>query len=251
MAHAQFGGIVTDIVAEAQTTETAIQSTAAVAKQIQQYQMQVLQYQNMLQNTLSPATNLYRQTTSDISGVQSALDGVTRLVPVGQSVSQYLSQFTRPGGVTSSTDFCATAGLCTPQQFAAAQAAQGAAAQARDAALVAGGQTQMASYQSQAQDLQNIGQAAQGATGQMQALGYGNQIAAVGAGAQLSIASQMAQRTAQEAADRLAAQNAAAQEAAGSKSATDAAVNNLTTFYGPAPTGTYGQMAAGLPTLTK
>jgi P-type conjugative transfer protein TrbJ len=251
MAHAQFGGIVTDIVAEAQTTETAIQTTASVAKQIQQYETQVQQYQNMLQNTAAPLTNLYRQTTSDISGVQGALDGVTRLVPVGQSLTQYLSQFSSGGGVTSSTDFCATAGLCTPQQFAAAQAAQGAAAQARDAALVAGGQTQLASLQSQATDLQNIGQAAQGATGQVQALGYGNQIAAVGAGANLQVASILTQRMQQEAADRLAAQQAAAQRAAGDTAATTATVDALPAFYGPPPTGTYGQMAAGLPTLSQ
>ena len=246
IAQAQF--TVTDIVADAQTTETAIQSTAAVAKQIQQYEMQVQQYQNMLQNTAAPLTNLYRQTSSDISGAQSALDGVTRLVPTGQSVTQYLSRFTS-GGISSSTDFCATEGLCTPQQFGAAQAAQGAAAQARDAALVAGGQTQLASLQSQATDLQTIGQAAQGATGQMQALGYSNQIATVGASADLQVASLLTQRMQQEAADRLAAKQALAQSASENAAAGQAAIDNLSTFYGPAPTGSYGQMAAGLPTL--
>jgi P-type conjugative transfer protein TrbJ len=249
LARAQF--TVTDIIADAQTTETAIQSAAGVAKQVQQYEMQVQQYQNMVQNTVSPVTNIYRQVTGDINGAQSALDGVTRLVPVGQSVTQYLSQFTSGGGITSSTDFCATQGLCTPTQFAAAQAAQAAASQARDAALVSGGQTQLASLQSQATDLQIIGQAAQGATGQMQALGYNNQIAAVGAGANLQVASLLTQRMQQEAADRLAAQQAAAQRAAASKTATQGVVDNLTTFYGPAPTGTYGQMAAGLPTLSQ
>jgi P-type conjugative transfer protein TrbJ len=251
MAHAQFGGIVTDIVAEAQTTETAIQTTASVAKQIQQYQTQVLQYQNMVQNTVAPVTNLYRQTTADISGAQNLLDGVTRLVPAGQSVTQYLSQFTGGGGLTASTDFCATGGLCAPQQFAAAQAAQGAAAQARDAALVAGSQTQLASLQSQATDLQSIGQASQGATGQMQALGYSNQIAAINAAASLQIASKLTQQTAQEAADRLAAQQAAAKESAAMAADSQTALSNMTTFYGPAPTGTYGQMAAGLPTLSQ
>jgi P-type conjugative transfer protein TrbJ len=249
LARAQF--TVTDIVADAQTTETAIQSATAVAKQVQQYELQAQQYQNMLQNTAAPVTNIYRQTTADIGGAQSALDGVTRLVPVGQSLTQYLSQFTSGGGVSLSTDFCATRGLCTPEQFAAAQAAQGAAAQARDAALVAGGQTQLASFQSQAQDLQNIGQAAQGATGQMQALGYGNQIATVAAGANLQIASQMTQRTAQEAADRLAAQQALARAPAANAAAGQASIDNLSSFYGPAPTGTYGQMAAGLPTISQ
>jgi len=250
LAHAQFGlSVVTDITTEAQTTETAIQSAVAVAKQVQQYELQVQQYQNMVANTVAPVTNLYRQTTSDISGAQSALDGVTRLVPVGQSVTQYLSQFTSGGGLTSSTDFCATRGLCTPTQFAAAQAAQAAAAQARDAALVSGSQTQLASLQSQATDLQSIGQAAQGSTGQLQALGYSNQIGAVGAGADLQIASILTQRTQQEATDRLAAQQAAAQRASADTAATTATVNALPTLYGPAPTGTYGQMAAGLPTL--
>lgn len=251
MAHAQFGlTVVTDITTEAQTTETAIQSAVAVAKQVQQYELQVQQYQNMLANTAAPLTNLYRQTTTDISGAQSALDGVTRLMPAGQSVTQYLSRFTS-GGVSSSTDFCATQGLCTPQQFAAAQAAQGAAAQARDAALVSGAETELASIQSQATDLQNVGQAAQGVTGQMQALGYSNQIAAINADGTLRMASYAARARQQEAADRLAAQQAAAQEAAATAAATQRALSNMTTFYGPAPTGTYGQMAAGLPTLDK
>lgn len=85
MARAQF--TVTDIVADAQTTETAIQTTASVAKQIQQYETQVQQYQNMVQNTAAPLTNIYRQVAGDITGAQSALDGVTRLVPGGQSVT--------------------------------------------------------------------------------------------------------------------------------------------------------------------
>ncbi len=181
--------------------------------------------------------------------MQSALDGVTRLVPTGQSVTQYLSRFTG-GGLSPSTDFCATAGLCTPQQFAAAQAAQAAAAQNRDAALVAGSQTQLAALQSQAGDLQTIGQAAQGATGQMQALGYNNQIATIGAGANLQIASTLTQQTAQAAADRLAVQQTHAQAAAATTAAGNDAVNGVASFYSPASTGTYGQMAAGLPTLT-
>ena len=247
VARAQF--TVTDIVADAQTTETAIQTTASVAKQIQQYETQVQQYQNMLQNTAAPLTNIYRQVTGDISGVQIALDGVSRLAPGGQSVTQYLAQFTSGVGVFSSTDFCATQGLCTPSQFAAAQAAQGAAAQARDAALVTGSQTQLASLQSQAADLQAIGQAARGATGQMQALGYGNQIGMVAAGADLQIASVLTQRMQQEAADRLVAQQALARTASANAAAGQAAVNDLSSFYGPPPSGTYGQMAAGLPTI--
>jgi P-type conjugative transfer protein TrbJ len=212
--------------------------------------MQVQQYQNMLQNTAAPLTNIYRQTTADISGAQSALDGVTRLLPAGQSVSQYLSRFTS-GGVSTSTDFCAMEGLCTPTQFAAAQAAQGAAAQARDAALIAGAQTQLAALQSQATDLQTIGQASQGATGQIQALGYSNQIATVGAGANLQVASLLTQKIQQEAADRLVAQRALAQTSSANAAAGQAAIDNLPSFYGPTPTGTYGQMAAGLPTLSQ
>lgn len=38
-----------------QTTISAMQNVAAVAKQIQQYETQLQQYQNMLQNTLAPA----------------------------------------------------------------------------------------------------------------------------------------------------------------------------------------------------
>jgi P-type conjugative transfer protein TrbJ len=246
MAQAQF--TVTDIVADAQTTETAIQSAAAVAKQVQQYELQAQQYQLMLQNAAAPLTNVYRQTTADVSGAQTLLDGVTRLVPSGQSVSQYLSQFTG-GGVSSSTDFCRAQGLCNSSQFAGAQAAQASAAQARDAALVSGAQTQLTALQSQASDLQSIGTASAGATGELQALGYSNQIGTVAAGANLQIASALTQQTQQQAADRLAAQQALAQSAAAETAADNSTVSALGGFYGPAPSGTYGQMAAGLPTI--
>ena len=238
MAQAQF--TVTDIVADAQTTETAIQSAAAVAKQVQQYETQVQQYQLMLQNAAAPSTNIYRQSTADVSGAQTLLDGVRRLVPSGQSVSQYLSQFAS-GEVSSSTDFCRAQGLCNSSQFAGAQA--------RDAALVSGAQTQLTALQSQASDLQSIGTASQGATGELQALGYGNQIGTVAAGANLQIASALTQQTQQQAADRLAAQQALAQSAAAETAADNSTVSALGSFYGPAPTGTYGQMAAGLPTI--
>lgn len=83
----------------------------------------------------------------------------------------------------------------------------------------------------------------------MQALGYGNQIGAVAAGADLQIASILTQRMQQDAVDRLAAQQALARTASANAAAGQAAVNDLSSFYGPAPRGTYGQMAAGLPTI--
>ena len=247
MAQAQM--TVTDIVADAQTTATAIQAAAAVTKQVQQYETQLQQFQLQQQNLASPTTNIYRQSTSDVSGAQTLLDGVTRLIPSGQSVNQYLAQFTSGGGVSSSTDFCGTQGLCNSSQFAAAQASQASASQARDAALVSGSQTQLTALQGQATDLQSIGSAAQGATGEVQALGYSNQINTVGAGADLQIASILTQQTQQQAADRLAAQQALDQTASANTTAGQTAVNNLSGFYGSAPTGTYGQMAAGLPTI--
>jgi P-type conjugative transfer protein TrbJ len=240
---------VTDIVADAQTTATAIQAASAVTKQVQQYEMQVQQFQLQQQNLAAPTTNIYRPTTSDVSGSQTLLDGVTRLIPIGQSVSQYLAQFTSGGGVSSSTDFCGTQGLCSSSQFAAAQAAQASASQARDAALVSGAQSQLTALQSQATDLQSIGTASQGATGELQALGYSNQIGTVAAGANLQIASTLTQQTQQQAADRLVAQQALAQSAAAETAADTSTVSALSSFYGPAPTGNYGQMAAGLPTI--
>jgi P-type conjugative transfer protein TrbJ len=57
---------VVDGVNLSQTTVTAIQSVAAVTKQIEQYKIQLQQYQNMLQNTAAPASYFRSQADQTI-----------------------------------------------------------------------------------------------------------------------------------------------------------------------------------------
>ena len=240
---------VVDVAAVKQESTSALQSVAAVQKQIAQYNLQVQQYQNAVQNTLAPATNIYRQATQDVSSAQTSMDGVTKIIPTNTSMSAYLGQFTNGTGVTPSTNLCSTQGLCSQSQLAAAQSAATAASQARDAALVQGGQTQLQALRSQSTDLQSITTASKGATGQMQSMGYGNQINAVNANASLQIASILTQQQQKQAADELAAQLSVARQSQLSAAEGQAAVAaeqarmNATV----APAADYQDMTKGLP----
>ena len=75
-----------------QTTISAIQNVAAVAKQVQQYQTQLQQYQNMLQNTLTPSNYIWDQASQTISNLLSAQDTLSYYKQQIGGISQYLDQ---------------------------------------------------------------------------------------------------------------------------------------------------------------
>jgi P-type conjugative transfer protein TrbJ len=247
-ASAQFA--VVDVAAVKQVTTTALQSVLGVAKQVQQYQLQLQQYQNAIQNTVSAPSQIYGQVQNGVKSTQGSMDGFTKLVPTGQSSQQYLSQFTNNGGMNGSTDLCATEGLCSAAQLTAAANAAQTASQARDVGLVTGSQTELTALQGSANNLQNISTAAQGATGQMQALGYDNQINALNAGATLHMASMMALQTQQQAADRLAGQQAAVIQMNNDRAAVQAYDSTMSARFATQPSGHYELQAAGLTPVT-
>lgn len=66
--HVALAGVpVIDAANTSQTTISAIQNVAAVTKQIEQYTTQLLQYQNMLQNTAAPAAYIWSEADQTIS----------------------------------------------------------------------------------------------------------------------------------------------------------------------------------------
>lgn len=230
-ASAQFAVI--DVANIQQSTTTAVQSVAQVAKQIQQYQTQLQQYENMLKNTLAPAASVWSQAQETMNGLQNSANSLTSLTRQTGGIDAYLSQFQNPNYYRSSPCF-STAG-CTPAQRAALQTQQRAKQQllmASNDDVLRGISSQQTQLKSDAATLERMQQNAQGAEGQMQALGYANQFAANQANQLLAIRQQL---MAQQAAT-LAVQQAAMDERALRVAASEKARAGS---YAKTPTGSY------------
>lgn len=174
---------VVDVAAVKQTTTTAIQSVAAVAKQVQQYQTQLQQYQNMLQNTAAPAAYIWNNATQTIDDLQNSVNQINALKQQTGGVSQYLDKFKDPNYYKSSP--CYGAGSCTATERAAlasAQRARTTTAMAANAAAIRGLDAQQAQLTTDGRTLDRLQANAQTAKGQMEAIGYANQFAAKSTG---------------------------------------------------------------------
>lgn len=231
-AMAQFA--VVDVASVKQNTITAVQSVAQVQKQIQQYQTQLQQYQNMLKNTLAPAASVWSQAQSTIDGLQNSANTLTSLTRQTGGIDAYLQQFQNPNYYRSSPCF-STSG-CTPQQLEAIKAQQRAKQQLMMASnddVLRGISQQQTQIKSDSATLEQMQRNAQGAEGQMQALGYANQFAANQANQLLAIRQQL---MAQQAAT-LAVQQAANDEKAMRAAASERFRSGT---YAKSASGTYG-----------
>lgn len=225
---------VVDVASVKQTTTTAVQSVAAVAKQVQQYQTQLQQYQNMLQNTLAPTAYVWNQAQSTIDGLQQTANSLSSLTRQTGGIDAYLNKFKDPNAYKSSP--CFTSAGCSPAQLAAIKAQQSANQQilmASNDDTLRGISQQQTQIKSEAANLEQMQRNAQGATGQAQALGYANQFAANQANQLIAIRQQL---MAQQAAT-LAVQQAAADEKALRAAASDKFHSGS---YTKAASGTYG-----------
>ena len=183
---------------------TAIESVAQTLKQIEQYQTQLQQYENMLQNTAAPAAYIWDQAQSTINGLMNAVNTLDYYKNQLGSLDSYLGKFQDVNYYKSSPCF-SNAG-CSAAEWAAMKQVQQLASESQkkaNDALFRGLEKQQTNLQSDAVTLQRLQSAAQGATGQMQAIGYANQLA-----------SQQANQLLQIRAMLLAQQNAIAAKAA-------------------------------------
>ena len=143
----------------AQNIMTAIESVAQTLKQIEQYQTQLQQYENQLQNTMAPAAYIWDQAQTTIN----------RLIAAQNTLAYYRSSpcFNGSGG-------------CTPAEKAAMEENRRLALESQKKANDALFQTvadQQKALKDDARTLERLQGAAQGATGQLQAIGYANQLA--------------------------------------------------------------------------
>ena len=150
-----------------QNVMTAIESVAQTLKQIEQYQTQLQQYENQLQNTMAPAAYIWDQNT--LAYYENQLGSLDRYLDKFQDVAYY----------RSSPCFNGTAG-CTPTEKAAMEENRRLASESQKKANDALFKTvsdQQKALKDDARTLERLQVAAQGAEGQLQAIGYANQLA--------------------------------------------------------------------------
>lgn len=101
-AHAA-GIPVLDVSNLGQTTMTAIEAVKQTAKQVQQYALQLQQYENMVRNTLAPAAYIWSEvgrTQNNLASIQAKYDYYTN-----GGVEKYLERFGNVGYYRGSQNF--------------------------------------------------------------------------------------------------------------------------------------------------
>ncbi|CAD0362211.1 P-type conjugative transfer protein TrbJ [Xanthomonas hortorum] len=174
-----FAGIpVADGLNLSQTTVTALQQVAAVTKQIEQYRTQLQQYENMLQNTTAPAAYIWDQAQSTINKLTAATDTLSYYKQQAGSIDRYLDKFQDVSYYRSSPCFSATG--CSAAEKAAMEENRRLASESQkkaNDALFRGLDKQQDNLKADARTLERLQANAQGAQGQLEAIGYANQLA--------------------------------------------------------------------------
>ncbi|MCG9940545.1 P-type conjugative transfer protein TrbJ [Providencia rettgeri] len=162
-----------------QNIMSAMEAVAQTAKQIEQYQTQLQQYENQLQNTLAPAAYIWDQAQTTIDNLLQATDTLQHYQNQLGSLDTYLSKFQDVSYYRRSPCFNGTGG-CTPSEKKAMEENRILAFESQKSAndaLFRGLDQQQKNIQADARQLQRLQQAAQGANGQLAAIGYANQLA--------------------------------------------------------------------------
>src|SRR5574338_421862 len=162
----------------AQTVVTAIESVAQTLKQIEQYQTQLQQYENQLQNTVAPAAYIWDRAQSTINGLMSAVDTLNYYKTQLGSIDAYLGKFQDVAYYRGSPCFSSVG--CSDAERAAMSENRRLASESQkkaNDALFRGLDKQQEALKADARTLEQLQSSAQGASGQMQALGYANQLA--------------------------------------------------------------------------
>ena len=173
----------------------------------------------MLQNTAAPAAYIWDQAQSTINGLVRATNTLDYYKNQLGSLDSYLSKFQDVSYYRDSP--CFSGGRCSDSERATMGESRRLASESQkeaNDALFRGLEQQSDALKNDASQLERLQSAAQGATGQMQAVGFANQLAAQQANQLLQIRGLlMAQQNAiatrmQAQADREAQQQAASEE---------------------------------------
>ena len=202
-----------------QNIVSATENVAQTLKQIQQYRTQLQQYENMLQNTTAPAQQIWDAATMTMNQLRSSIDTLNYYKASLGSIDAYLAKFKDMAAYRATPCYSVTG--CSPDQWAAMKAAEkyGSESQKKATdALFRGMDKQQDNLQVDATQLQRLQSSAQGAEGQLQAIGYANQLASHQSNQLLQIrALLIAQQNALATRSQALADNEAKQQAASDK----------------------------------
>lgn len=213
---AQAGITVIDISNLRQNIMAVMEAASQTAKQIEQYQTQLQQYEIMLQNTMAPAAYIWDQAQRTINDLNQATNTLAYYQNQLGSLDAYLDKFQDVAYYRSSP--CFSSSGCTEAERAAIAENRRLASEAQKKAIDAafkGLKQQQTNLAADARQLNRLQLGAQSAAGQLAAIGYANQFASHQANQLLQIRSLlMAQQNAvitrmQAEADKEAQQQAA------------------------------------------
>ncbi|MEB0134565.1 P-type conjugative transfer protein TrbJ [Actimicrobium sp. CCC2.4] len=173
-----------------QNIMSAQESVAQTLKQILQYETQLQQYQNMLQNTTAPASYVWDQAQATINELLSATNTLKYYENQLGSLDAYIGKFQDVNYYQASP--CFTGQSCSAADMAALANNQQLASQSQkkaNDAIFHGLKLQQTNLKNDAAILSNLQSSAQGASGQLQAIGYANQLASQQANQLLQIRS--------------------------------------------------------------
>jgi len=161
-----------------QNIMNVIESVAHTAKQIQQYQTQLQQYENMLKNTTQPSMQIWDAATTTMNQLRGSIDTLNYYKTSLGSIDAYLGKFKDTAGYRANPCFSPTG--CTPAEWSALKDQERIGSESQKKAtdaLFKGLEKQQDAMESDATQLQRLQSAANGAQGQMEAIGYANQLA--------------------------------------------------------------------------
>lgn len=161
-----------------QTVLSATENVAQTLKQIEQYQTQLQQYENMLKNTMAPAAYLWDKISGTIDKLRNAVNTLNYYKNSLGNIDAYLAKFQNASFYKNSP--CFTAKGCSDAEREAIKAIQRLGSEAQkmaNDAFFKGLDQQQDALTADAAQLERLQSAAQGATGQLQALGFANQLA--------------------------------------------------------------------------
>lgn len=161
-----------------QSTISAQQAIKQTAQQLQEYQTQLRQLQNQIQNTINPSSFQWEDANATINKVLATMDTLNTFQSQAGSMEAYLSKYSAASHYKANS--CIGSGGCSSTQIQQINASQytGSASQkiANDNMLLAIN-VQQQQLQSDASNLVNLQNNAQSSIGQMQALQAANQLA--------------------------------------------------------------------------
>lgn len=168
----------TDLANVAQTTITAQESVAQTMKQVEEYKTQLEQYALQIKNATAPAAYVWDQAMRTMDQLRGALDTLAYYKRQLGSIDFYLRQFNDVNDYRASPCFGKEG--CSKLDRERLQEKERFASEAQkraNEALIRSLDQQHAALSADARRLQQLQAGAQGARGQMEAIGYANMLA--------------------------------------------------------------------------